>query len=118
MEFEPEMTSNRRITKRVRFSDSVRFEQIEAPQFGGSIGLDLSENGIRMRFSDYVPIGTELSLQIKLPSHEIIECLGKVVWIKKYPYSDQYQAGVQFESPENLFDSKEKIHHYIESFQS
>ncbi|HLF18177.1 MAG TPA: PilZ domain-containing protein [Candidatus Omnitrophota bacterium] len=112
MEFESQMTDNRRVYPRMRFKDAVRFEQKDQAQFGGSVALDLSSSGLRMRFNDYVPVGTELVLQIHLNEEKIVECMGKVVWVTKYPYSDHYQAGLEFESPENLAESKAKIHRY------
>ena len=118
MEFEPIFTEDKRASKRVRFIDSVLFKEKDNPHFGGSVGFDISEGGLRMSFNDYVPIGTELSLQIQLSNGNVVECVGRIVWVKKYPYSDHYQAGVQFESPENLFDSRSKIHQYIELFPS
>ena len=117
MEFEPAFRDNRRASKRVSFRDPVQFEEKDLHFEGGSVGLDISETGIRMRFNDFVPIGTKLNLLIHLEG-KTVECVGRIMWVKKYPYSDNYQAGLSFESPENLVDSRVKIHQYIESFSS
>lgn len=118
MEFEPDVHSNRRTHPRVHFSEAIQFEQINHHYFGGSVGLDISKGGLRIRFNDYVAVGTELSLQISLPDQEIIECTGTIKWEAKEPFNDAYQAGIEFAASENVIDSKEKIHHYIESFPS
>ena len=112
MEFETAVIENKRIAPRARFKDAIRFEPKDRAEFGGSVGLDLSATGLRMRFNDYVPVGSELVLQIHLNKEKVIECVGKVVWVKKYPYSDHYQAGLEFESPESLAESKAEIHRY------
>ena len=118
MEFEPDLPQNRRHYQRVRFAEPIRFEQNDPIRFGGSLGLDISKGGLRLRFNDYVPVGTEITLQITLPNDELIECAGTIRWESKEPYNDAYQAGIEFSASENVIDSKEKIHHYIESFQS
>jgi hypothetical protein len=112
MEFELASREDKRVAPRARFKDSIRFEQKDQAEFGGSVGLDLSATGVRMRFNDYIPVGTELVLQIQLNKERTVECVGKVVWVKKYPYSDHYQAGLEFESPDDLIESKAEIHRY------
>jgi len=118
MEFELENHDNKRNAQRVNLSEAVQFESAEHPEGGGSLGFDISEGGLRMRFNEYVSIGTELSLRITLPDQTVINCLGVVMWINKEPLNDAYSAGIRFEATENVIDSKKKIHHYIESFPS
>ena len=118
IEFEIERQRNRRSTVRRSLDKPVQFEHLDrgAKAAGGSLGFDISEGGLRLRFNDYVPLGTELLLTISLAKQATIECSGVVVWAKKYPYNDAYQAGIQFEVDENIVDSRKKIHQYIESF--
>jgi hypothetical protein len=71
-----------------------------------------------MRFNDYIPVGTELSLRITLPDQTVLNCAGVVTWINKEPHNDAYTAGIRFAAAENVIDSQKKIHHYIESFPS
>ena len=118
MEFEPDTISNKRNAQRVQLGEAVQFESAGRPEGVGSLGFDISEGGLRMRFNDYVPVGTELSLRITLPDQTVINCIGVVMWVNKEPLNESYTAGIRFESTENVIDSKKKIHHYIESFQS
>ena len=118
MEFEPDRFNNKRNDQRAQLGEAVQFENAERPEGGGSLGFDISEGGLRMRFNEYVPVGTELSLRITLPGQTVIDCVGLVKWINKEPLNESYTAGIRFQATENVIDSKKKIHHYIESFPS
>jgi len=112
IEFELASQDNKRTAPRARFTDPVQYEELEINVAGGSVGFDISEGGIRIKFNEYVPVGTVVTLYIHLKD-SIIQCSGHIRWMKKYPYSDYYQAGLQFESGENLFESRTRISKFI-----
>lgn len=53
-----------------------------------------------MKVHQFVPVGSEVSLCVSLGLERILECKGKVVWVKRVPYAedDQYTIGVSFDS--------------------
>jgi len=110
--FEPTFQDNKRGTPRARFTHPVQYEELEINVAGGSVGFDISEGGIRIRFNEYVPVGTIMTLYIHLKD-AIIACSGRVKWMKKYPYTDNYQGGLQFESAENFLETRSRIGSYI-----
>jgi hypothetical protein len=118
MDFVPEQIEDRRANPRAQISEAVRFERIEQHEFGGSVGFDISESGLRMRSSDYVPIGTELTLQITLPDKHIIECKGSIRWVKKEAFNDSYQVGIHFTEFENALDSRSRIQRCVGSIRT
>jgi len=104
----------KRIFKRIRFNEAVHFEHTNAFHFGGTLANDLSEGGLRINFSDFVPLGTELSLQITLTNDRVVDLKGHVVWVEKKRFSDQYEAGIEFERSDYLIDAKRKIHRFVD----
>ena len=116
IEFELAFQDNKRTSTRARFTDPVQYEELEINVAGGSVGFDISEGGIRIKFNEYVPVGTVVTLYIHF-KEAIIQCSGRIRWMKKYPYSDHYQAGLQFESGDNFFDSRKRINRYVQGIE-
>lgn len=102
---------------RVRLDDAVRFQYDDPGRFGGSLGCDISEGGIRIDLNDFVPLNTKLSMEVHLSPQNIVECMGKVVWVRKSRYGDRYQAGLEFLESGDSMDAKREIHQYIGSTQ-
>jgi len=82
---------------RVPFKQGVKC-QLRGEDVGfGEAAQDLSEGGIRIRTSVFIPIGQEVSLGIQFDqADDVIEITGKVVWVRFNPYSEVYQIGVEF----------------------
>lgn len=99
----------RRLAKRITFKEPVRYELKDPAHFGGTVAYDLSESGLRLRLTDFLPLNTEVILNIRLKSCLDVECRGKIVWVSQIPYSDQFQAGVEFAAPELIGEVKKKI---------
>jgi len=98
----------RREYKRYKIQSPVRFKANEPNKIGAGVSIDLSEGGIRLNINEFLPVKTELLLQIQLELSKFIECTGKVVWVEKFPFSDRYQAGVQFDHS-TITNSREMI---------
>jgi len=107
--------SERRIAKRIILTEPVRYQLKDPRHFGGGLSCDISEGGVRITLSEFVPLGSEFSLQINLANGRMIEGLARVVWIQKSSIMDRYEAGLEFLDPS---ESNSEISRYIESYHS
>lgn len=105
--------TEQRAYRRVEHSEPVRYEFKDPDHFGGCVSYDISEGGIKLRLHEFVALGTELVLNIHLTPDRMVECMGKVVWVRQLPYVDQYQVGIEFEDIDSIIDSRSRIHQYI-----
>ncbi len=97
---------------RIRFEGPVHYHMKEQPRFGGCLARDISEGGIKLNFSDFVPLYSEMALKVQLENDpRVVDMPGKVVWVKQVPFSDRYRIGIEFDHPNNL--SKETIKSYV-----
>jgi hypothetical protein len=99
----------RRVYKRVRFAEPVQFQHKDPAVFGGCLGADISEDGIRIYISDFIPLHSELTLQVPLGSKEVINCPAKVMWVEKHPSFDRYSVGLQFMGENYRADNREMV---------
>ena len=106
-------TDERRHFNRIPQANSVRFELKDPRQFGGCLSCDLSEGGIRVRLNDFVPLDTEMTLQIHLSDEGMVECPCRVAWVEKSRFGDYYQAGLEFVEDSSKLDSQRKIHQFL-----
>ena len=105
--------SERRIFRRIRFKEPVQFQFKDQIEAGGSVSSDLSEGGIRLMLFKFIPLNTELTLQVHLTSQKVLECHGRVVWIEKIQHAEAYQAGLEFRGTDSIFDSKREIQKFL-----
>ena len=114
----PEENANieeKRLFRRVSCSQPVHFQFKDPAQFGGCLSRDLSEGGIQITSNDFVPLGSELVLQIQLATEKAVECVGRVVWVRGLPLMDRYQAGLEFLQSGFLWDSRKEIRGLVQS---
>ncbi len=113
--FIDETKVEKRRFRRVRFSEPVHYQLKETSRFGGCLSLDISEGGMKINFDDFIPLNTEIALQLKLTGiPRIIDLLGKVVWLQQVPFSERYHVGLRFEQSDHV--SHEEIREYIRSY--
>ena len=86
----------RRQFKRVRLSEAVRYQLIDPAQFGGCLSYDISQGGLKIYFNDFVPMGVNMTLQIRLGLEKVLEKTARIVWVKQLPFSDKYHIGLKF----------------------
>lgn len=98
----------RRLAKRITFKEPVRYELLDPGHFAGTVAYDISESGLRLRLPEFLPLGTEVVLNIALRPGQNVDCRGRIVWVSQIPYSDQYQAGVTFADPEIIPEEKKR----------
>ena len=105
--------NERRSFCRFHCANPVRFQFKDPKRFGGTLSCDLSEGGLRLHMSDFVPLNTEITLQIQLADESIVECPCRVAWVEKNRFSDRYQAGLEFIESGSILDSKKKIRGFL-----
>ncbi len=87
----------RRQFSRIRLDEPVRYQLKDPTQFGGCLSCDIGAGGIRISVNDFIPLNTELALQVHLSSKRVVDRKGRVVWVEKFRFADRYQAGVEFD---------------------
>jgi hypothetical protein len=106
---------NKRKFPRFSLSEPVGYSREgQAPE--GSLSEDVSETGIKLTVSQFVPRNTLLELQIQLPGKVgVIPARAKVIWVKEVAYRDDaWEIGLQIEaSPEYL----SAVHDYISFYR-
>ena len=81
----------------------------------GAIARDISNGGIRLVVNEFLSIFTRLVVEISIPSTpKPVRAISKVVWIRKRPYGEQYEVGMQFvdmteEDKRNIFQFVERL---------
>lgn len=78
------------------------------------MSCDLGEGGIRVDIYDFLPLNAEVTLRIRLAVERVIEYAGRVVWIRKFPFAERYQAGLEFSKEKSFLASKRELHEFIE----
>lgn len=99
--------------KRVAHSQPVHYQGSEQADFGGCISKDISEGGVRIRLNDFVPLNTELTLNVHLSGGKVVECTGRVIWIEKARFGDYYQAGLKFIDVDTVFNDQHEIAEFL-----
>ena len=103
--------------RRTRFSEPVRFQFKEESNFGGCLACDIGEGGMKVNFNDFIPLNTEMILQMKLMNiPKVVDVSGQVAWLEKVPYSDRYHIGVRFTKIDPHM--QEGIRKYVQSRHS
>ena len=110
---EEDKNLEKRQFRRMLHSQSVKYQFKDPSQFGGCVSRDLSEGGVRVRLSNFVPLNTELTLKIRLADENIVECASRVIWVEKSRFGESYQAGLEFAGDEAIFNNQEKIHGFL-----
>ncbi len=106
--------NERRQFKRVGHSEAVEFQYKSDFMGNGSLSCDLSESGIRLTVNDFVALGTEMFLQIRLGAENFVSCNGRVVWVRQLPHSERYQLGVEFMDTSSVMESRGRIRRLVE----
>lgn len=106
-------TAEKRQYKRVQFRQPIQFRSKNDAFVGGSLACDLSEGGMRVSLYDFIPLGTELILELRMNVEKVIEYFGRVVWVRKCAYADRYEIGLEFSSEKSFLPSRRQLHEFI-----
>ncbi len=83
--------------KRIVFKRPIKSRAEGWDVLTGHLAQDLSEGGVRFISTEFIPVNTEIMVQIQLKDQSrIIEIPGRVVWVRVNPASDNYQFGLEF----------------------
>ena len=93
----------------------MKFRFKDPKKYGGCLAADISDGGMKVSLNNFVPVDTELSLEVQLASQRIVDCVANIVWIEKMPYMDRYQVGLKFKEERFELDSKKEIHLFTHS---
>ncbi len=107
-------TAEKRRYRRIPLRQPVQFQSTNCGVEGGALSCDLGEGGARVDMYEFVPLNTELTLQIRLALERVIEYVGRVVWIRKFPFADRYQVGLEFSGDKTFLAAKRQLHDFIE----
>jgi len=83
---------------RERMIAEVGYKNEKNQSFGGCLAKDISESGVCIKIREFIPIGTMLELQFKLPlSNTFFYIKGKVMRINKTINNDEWEAGLEMQ---------------------
>ena len=91
----PERRKEIRLDSRI----PMRYRKIEANtrEFKGSLIKNISASGVKITNYEFLPLNSRLAMEIALASgRKVVEGICRVAWVKKAPFSEQYDIGVEF----------------------
>lgn len=98
---------------RLKFTNPVIYHSLNQLDFGGSVACDISEGGIKINLPQFIPVDTELSLQIEFSKDNVSHCTGRVKWVEELPLVERFRIGIRFDGVESPTDFKKEIDHRI-----
>ncbi len=103
----------KRKANRIKASLPVTFSQTnDQKSFGRTSTRDISLTGMRINTDSFLTPDTSLIVKLHFPEvSRVIEAMARVVWSQRSPYSDQYQAGMEFSEVNPIF--KRWLEEYI-----
>ena len=107
----------RRKFVRLNIDVEVKWEKISgAPLDNINVTKNISGGGICLIVYEELRVGEELSLEIKLPTKELIAAKGKVLWISEFQIISEeckkrYDTGIEFLDICN--EDREKIEKFV-----
>ena len=107
-------SAEKRRYRRIPLRQPVQFQSQHSALEGGSLSCDLGEGGVRVDMYDFLPLNTEVTLEIRLAVERVIEYVGRVVWIQKFPFAERYQVGLEFSGDKTFLAAKRQLHDLIE----
>ncbi len=88
---------NQRKFSRFRLNTSVLCQCKGDKRSEYSLSRNVSEGGLCLDMGRFVPRGAELKLEFLLKRYaDPIKAVARVAWIKKLPYAERYEAGLEF----------------------
>ena len=79
-------------------------------EFGGCLSADISETGIQIVISEFIPLHSRVVLEVELPTGRHTQAEAIVVWVTKFPHMDRFKIGLEFIEP---YEARQLIHQYI-----
>lgn len=109
-----ERSEDSRRYKRVPFKRGVRVCHQSRGVFEGNLAQDISQGGVRVFTSDFIPILTVVTVLVQLKDKtSVLEFQAKVVWVRYNPLSENYQLGLEF--MDDKLRANEAVAQFVES---
>ncbi len=113
------MRVERRKFPRVECRTSIQYRPIHQPSavLASSFTKDVSAGGVMCQITEFCPRESRLIVQLTVPDAPVsIRTIAQVAWIRKQPFSDHYDAGLQF--VEMTVEDRSRIMRYIDQMRS
>ncbi|MBF0330601.1 MAG: PilZ domain-containing protein [Candidatus Omnitrophica bacterium] len=96
MELSKKTTDVRRF-KRVAFHRPIKVKCSGQDVYAGHLTQDISQGGVRVITSDFVPVNSVVTVQVQLKDREkIMELHARVAWVRATAFGETYQLGLEF----------------------
>lgn len=98
MQLNPDFPEKRKF-ERINTTMSVQYRGIRQASDSviSAISRDISTGGVRLLVNEFISVFTRLVLEIAVPSSpKPVRAVSKVAWVRKRPYGEQYEVGVEF----------------------
>ncbi len=102
-------SSERRNFNRIRLAQPVQCRLKDWEEQRGALSCDISEGGMRLNSTSFLPLHTEVLLKIQLSHEQVVECRSQVVWIQRIPFTERYQVGLEFIQDKNFIYTQKQI---------
>ena len=98
-------TPDRRQSRRLKVNLPVSFEHLGGMKaIGESSTKDISVNGLRMNMDSFFAANASFQVKLRFPEvNRVLESTARIVWSHRISYSDQYQAGLEFQDLNPVF---------------
>jgi len=106
---------NKRQFPRFSFNEPVGYQRGGSSSLEGSVAEDISQTGLKLSVSEFIPLNTVLDLQIQLPGQmRLVSARAKVVWIKETAHRDDaWEVGLQLVGSESFSSAiKDYVSHH------
>ena len=75
----------------------IRYQITSTEEFGNTLTSNISLGGVRIFTDQFMPPDTKLNLEINFINlSKMINAFGNTVWSQRIPYTDRYEAGINF----------------------
>ncbi len=115
-----DFNKERRQFPRFDFREAVEYKIDSTRHSGGCLAQDISEGGLKVNVSDFVPLGTEINVKVYLgpsPISRAVDAVAEVVWVQRVPFSDRYWLGLEFKRMDAGLADKQKLAQFIHSLR-
>jgi hypothetical protein len=110
----------RRRTSRIKEENKVTITVISGEEnlpkkiINWYLSKDISKSGIRIQTNIFLPVNTQLKIEVTLKDpHRMITAFAKVIWIKRFSSNDFCEAGLKFFNTTN--EMIQQLEDYISS---
>ena len=89
-------------------------EHLPPKKINWYLSKDISKSGIRIQTNIFLPVNTQLKIEITLKDPpQMITAFAKVIWIKRFSTNDFCEAGLKFFNTSN--EMMQQLEDYISS---